>query len=415
MPISESDVPEDLKSDKSITVFLKRSVELANVEPVLSYYCKIFVLEYVLENKLHVKAKANEEFTIKLLDDTESIKNSTEDAELNEVLKNKDLSFGYVFKFVYNLFNSCLESLIGYEPSQKAQLVGKFRATLDFFKLFDVFKSSGDNLNYAKYTGDKIHSWDELDKGNKEKVKILKYQLTRLIKNEIPFVAKTSTNDNGNDDDAALEKELDDEITNIKADESLKGDDDLELNAEDDDGDDHVSARVVDEGEKSEKDAKSSDQKDVDLHLPGAPHFLPSEEPDDGAVKLPGTPKYLPDEDISHINKSGPIHYIQPQNEDTTSRRSEEKPSVSRNVSSHTNTTSNTPLPPQQQHQHHHQKPLSKENITQILNRDDAITRIQKHTKFANSALQFDDINEAEKQLRQGLELIQLLKKQDEN
>ena len=38
-----------------------------------------------------------------------------------------------------------------------------------------------------------------------------------------------------------------------------------------------------------------------------------------------------------------------------------------------------------------HHPPLTKEGIKQILNRDDTITQVQKHAKFAQSALQFED------------------------
>ena len=61
-----------------------------------------------------------------------------------------------------------------------------------------------------------------------------------------------------------------------------------------------------------------------------------------------------------------------------------------------------------------HHPPLTKEGIKQILNRDDTITQVQKHAKFAQSALQFEDFSEAEKQLTQGLELLKILRKQEE-
>ena len=48
------------------------------------------------------------------------------------------------------------------------------------------------------------------------------------------------------------------------------------------------------------------------------------------------------------------------------------------------------------------------------MNRDDTITQVQKHAKFAQSALQFEDFSEAEKQLTQGLELLKILRKQEE-
>ncbi|KAI3402791.2 hypothetical protein KGF56_004465 [Candida oxycetoniae] len=405
MSISIEEIPQELRSDKLVTPYIQRSLELKEVEPVVSYYCKIFVLEHILENKLHTESKTNEEFTIKLLDDTEALKNSSENEDLHNVLTDKNVSFGLVFKFTYQLFNSCLEALKNYNSNARAQLIAKFRATLCFFNLFDVFRSSENEINFSKYTGGKIHSWTELEKLNKDKIKILKYQLTRLIKNEV-VPAQTEL------DEAELEKQFDEEVANLESkniDEEVanlesKNIDEEVANLESKNIDDNsVGPESQKYGEedttaaaaaKTTEKHEGNDEDDSRLDLPGAPHFLPtvSPESEEDTVKLPGAPKYLPDDDISHINKSGSIHVFPPSSPET-----KKPPSL---VKTKSNPKHNT-------------KPLSKENINEILNRDDVITQIQKHTKFANSALQFDDLNEAEKQLRNGLELLQILRQQE--
>lgn len=73
MTITTASIPEELKTNKSITPYIIRSIELTQANPVVSYYCKIYVLEYILTNKLHTTSKEIETFTIELLDDTESI------------------------------------------------------------------------------------------------------------------------------------------------------------------------------------------------------------------------------------------------------------------------------------------------------------------------------------------------------
>ncbi|WLF76830.1 hypothetical protein PVL30_000534 [Lodderomyces elongisporus] len=459
MGIDRTDIPEELKSDKTVTSYIQRAAELNEIEPVISFYCKILVLQHILDKKLHLQSKANEGLTIKLLEDTEATKNSEEDENLNTVLKDKNLSFGVVLKFVYELFNSCLAGLNHYTAEQKAPLLAKFKATLDFFALFDIFKNSEDTLEYAKYTGGKINSWSEFEQLNKQKVKTLKYHMTRLIKNEVPTVYSAPIND------ADLEKELDDEIANLGSDQSLPS---TQLKDEDkfDETDEADNANKKDEGEegneigahegsleRQNKAIESNDDystklpapptsdllgnthssKDTfpgdginDEHdtgigygdsdgkeahnkgnepatsLPGVPHSQPRDDEDENPFELPGAPTYLPDQDLSNINKTNAIHVIpRPSLEESRRSSSNAKPTPRR-------TTSEQSSVPQR-----HQKHITKENINEILNREEAIAKIQKHTKFANSALQFDDLGEAEKQLLEGIELLRVLRAQE--
>ena len=122
---------------------------------------------------------------------------------------------------------------------------------------------------------------------------------------------------------------------------------------------------------ESNKGEEEDNDNDDSVKLPGVPHFPPDEE--DDTVKLPGAPKYLPDDDLSHINKSSTIQVFPPAEELKRNQIHQLKPSATK-----------------------HHPPLTKEGIKQILNRDDTITQVQKHAKFAQSALQFEDFGEAE-------------------
>ncbi|KAI5963559.1 uncharacterized protein KGF55_002439 [Candida pseudojiufengensis] len=391
MSITINSIPEELKSDKDVTSYIQRAIELEEAEPIISYYSKIYVLEHILNNKLHTKSKSTEEFTIGLLDNTEAIKQNSSDEDLKKILNDKNLSFGYIFKFAYTLFNSCLENLNNYQISSKNQLISKFKAAMCFLSLLTIFESSEDEIEFEKFTGGKINNWNDFNKLNKEKLKILKYQLTRIIKDEIDVGKSEEIDDKELEEE--LNKELDqlstvnnDEINNEQEPQNF---DSQTNNQNEENNDTKFNLPGAPKDLPSEKGHDDHDS----IELPGAPHVAPDE---DSNLGLPKTPKYLPDDDITNINKSGSIHVFASSPDQPESKIiPEKKPSVSR-VSS----------------QQHH-KPLSKENIKQILNRDDAITQIQKHTKFASSALQFEDFDEAEKQLIKGLELLRSVKNFD--
>lgn len=239
MSIAKNSIPEELRSDRNVSPYIHRAIELENVEPIISYFNKIYVLEYILNNKIHTRSKSNEEFTIKLLDDTESMKKDTTDEGLHTVLNDKNLSFRYVVKFAYSLFNSCLESLKFYNADNKAQMISKFRAAMCFLNVLDAFESSSDSIDFAAIFGPKIKDWNDFKAVNKEKLKVLKYQLTRLAKDEVQLEEGVqSTN-------ADLERELEEELNKLSTDqgderfekgtteriESEEEDDDITLDA----------------------------------------------------------------------------------------------------------------------------------------------------------------------------------------
>ncbi|EAZ63100.2 predicted protein [Scheffersomyces stipitis CBS 6054] len=411
--ITVDSVPEALKADKSVSPFIARSVELESVNPVVSYYCKFYVLEYILSNKLHTKSEEIQTFTIALLDTTEAIKKSTEDESVHKVLNDRSLSLSMVLSFSYKLFNSCLESLSNFTRStNKPALVGKFRATLNFLSLLSIFTSNDDStVDWNKLTGGKASDAKSFEALNKEKIKVLKYQLSKIIKDEIEYKDEPT--------DLELEEELNkdaptelvdlsglDDVSAKKEDEGQELDTfklpgapsflpDVSTSTNEANGFPSTPLFLDDDDIADAKDVKATGG-DADVSLPGVPHFPPEDSDSNNEVKLPGAPKYLPDDDITHINKSSSIQVFPPDPEKkrTSSVSSSRKPSTTHSSA--------------QAHHHH----ITKENIAAIVDTSESISKVQKHAKFAISALNYDDIDTAEKELLQGLELIRLLKAQ---
>ncbi|WPK23864.1 hypothetical protein PUMCH_001114 [Australozyma saopauloensis] len=417
--ISLEAIPESLRLDKDVTPYINRSIELNDANPVVSYYCKLYVLEHILTLKQHLDNKEVEIFTISLLDETEQTKNSQDDEALRTVLNSRQLSLNAVFVFAFKIFNSCLEDLSNYDGVSKAKIGSKIKAALNFWSLLLLFSNEKEEtVDYANTTGGQCKTAEEFAGFCKEKQKALKFQLSRLIKNEIPVKA---------DDDDELEREL--EFLTFKS-EQDKGIDDVgEINEEAFTEDSDIPETAPAGPTKNEKKDDLSalppssnngfnglDFDDTeDFSLPGAPKFLPGDDsadfklpgapkflPDDndGEFKLPGAPKFLPDDDLSHINKKSSIVVFSPDEQPKSSAPPPPAPKPK-------------PEPPAPARVESNKLPavhVTKENLSSILDFSEQITKIQKHAKFAISALNYEDLETAEKELLQGLELLRVAK-----
>lgn len=397
-------VPDSLKADKTISAFVLRSLELENSNPVISYYCKIYVLEYILSNKLHTTGKDVEAYTVQLLDETEALKTNVdpENEGLHKVLNDKNLSLSVVMGFSYKLFNSCLEDLSKYDGSNKPQLVVKFRACLNFLTLLGIFYNKPDeSIDYSKFSGGKANDAQSFGAINNDKIKLLKYRLSILLKDEVPIKGQSNT-------EKELEDELEQELNKIKQqdeNEDLKTNDKslnlpvppkfIDTHDEDVDGNLDKEENSVEEESNEPSlpvapsfiEDEETTQSTSQLNLPGAPRFLPEDEEVENTsdVKLPGAPLFLPDDDISHINKDSSITVIPPnENKPAPVHKPKKQPTLVK--SNHANTT------PQ--------------DINAIVDKAEAIAKIQKHAKFAISALNYEDLKTAEKELLEGLALL---------
>mmetsp|Transcript_2850 Transcript_2850/g.2772 ORF Transcript_2850/g.2772 Transcript_2850/m.2772 type:complete len:425 (+) Transcript_2850:84-1358(+) len=415
-------IPPELKNDKSVVPYVSRSVELETINPIISFYCKIYVLEHILSNKLHTKDKEVEKFTVMLLDETEQLK-STEDESLHKVLNDKTLSLSAVMSFAYQLFNQCLQDLQKYDGTTKPQLVSKFKAGLNFMNLLSIFTNSSDAIDYSKLTGGKATDSNSFAELNKSKIKLLKFQLSKILKDQVEVhdqgleaeldreLEHMGDNGTGVEDDAensSENKTSDNELSLPGAPKSINEDaSDNELGLPGtpkfiDDNNADETNKETKHGDKSKNNETSNDE---DISLPQAPHFPPDDEDDD--IKLPGAPKFLPDNDLSHINKSSSIQVFPPAKPDDNSKAN--------HASSNSRSHGSYSIPPSKptknnqranpQHEH-----LTKENVSSIVDKAEQISKIQKHAKFAISALNYDDLDTAERELLQGLELLRAVK-----
>lgn len=424
-------IPQELKNDKSVVPYVSRAVELESINPIVSFYCKIYVLEHILTNKLHTKDKEVEKFTIMLLDETEQLK-ATEDESLHKVLNDKTLSLSAVMSFAYQIFNQCLQDLQRYDGTTKPQLVSKFKAGLNFMNLLSIFTNSRDVIDFSKLTGGKATDSGSFAELNKSKIKLLKFQLSKILKDEVAV------------QDDGLEAELDRELENMndngkdvvgKTEDDASADNELGLPGapkfinEDTEANElglPGTPKSIDNNEhelngkktNEDKDTSNDANEDEDISLPKAPHFPPDDEDEDedDDIKLPGAPKFLPDKDISHINKSSSIQVFPPgkpeddnkSNHASCNDRSNSSSSIpsSKAAVKAADKDAAKPQKPTPSHREH----LTKENVSSMVSKADQITKIQKHAKFAISALNYEDFDTAEHELLQGLELLRAVK-----
>ncbi|GEQ68590.1 hypothetical protein JCM33374_g2258 [Metschnikowia sp. JCM 33374] len=434
--ITTASIPESLRNDRQVAPFIARSVELQDVNPVVSYYCKLYVLEHILSQKLHQNGKDIESFTMALLDDTESTKASPDDESVRQVLASKQLSLNLVFIFAFKLFNGCLEDLSNYDGVSKPRLAHKLRATINFWSLFALFSAPNelDPVDYDQTTAGQCKTEEEFLAFTKDKAKTLKYQLSRLLKDEIPIKGEEqeldalahdtdSLNIQAGEFDATQDANTPSGPSDQpdgagvpnsgKTPQSVPSTEDFEQIP----NDSKSNAFSLPEPPKTDPGSDVQDDSDpgTESHnagnpgnpgnsgnsgnpgftLPGAPKFDPSIENDSDAeandLKLPGAPSLLPDDDLSKVNKKSSIQVFPPQNDKPTPApvrpNVEPKRSVSSNVVH-----------------------VTRESLPDLVDTTEQIGKIQKHAKFAISALNYEDFNTAEAELLKGLELLRSIK-----
>ncbi|CAN3374571.1 hypothetical protein DIURU_001030 [Diutina rugosa] len=370
-------LPPSLQTDKNIAPYIARANEVAGVNPAVSYYCLIYVLEYILNNKLHTTSKEVEAYTVSLLDETESLKSSE---ELKDILGNKQLSLTAVVSFAYKLFNQCVQDK---GTTNKAALISKIRATINFLTILSVF-TNNEGIDWEKISGGKAHTGAEFDAMNRKKIKILKVQLMKVVKSQ----------------DAEMEEELEQMIDKTPEDaseapaENSTVDDSHEtvakssvqppkfIDNDDDDNDDNDDGNL-----KLPDTPQDNDESKPSISLPGAPRNNPDES--ENSPHLPSAPDYLPDEEIP-APKSSAIHVIHRESPKPSRPEAERRPSF---------VPSPAPSAP----------PVTKETVQTIVDRTEALASIQKHAKFAISALNYEDTDTAKRELEEALAKLNAL------
>lgn len=381
---SPMEPPLSLKAHKQIGPFVARAAELEYINPVVSYYCKLHVLELILSLKLHTTDKDVELYTISLLDEIEAIKNDTsEEGEgLRAALNDKNIALSIVMEFAYKLYNTCLQELSQYDGTNRVQLIAKFRACLNFMTLLSVFYNKPDSsIDWAKFSAGKARDNEGFGKLNRDKLKVLKYHLSQLLKDAVPVNKEAERN---------LEAELEREMAAMDTDGSAVGNasSDTEYPAIDASSFLPSAPKFIDDDDHSAEPLQVTPQFD-NFKLPGAPHFPPDDS--DADVRLPGTPSFLPDSDPTLIHKDSTITVFPP----STDRAAKKAPP--KVVAKPATKPKSGAVGP----------PNKTPDVSRIVTRSEAIAKIQKHAKFAISALNYEDIRTAKKELQEGLQLLE--------
>lgn len=392
MSITVKDIPQLIIADKNVTPFITRSVELAQVNPVVSYYCKVYVLEHILSQKLHQNDSEVEQFVVSLLDDTEAIKSSHPEESVKQVLQSRQLSVNLIFVFAFKLFHSCLKDLDKYDGTTKPALVLKLRASLNVWALFSIFTSDPEEaLDFAKTTGGKCSNHEQFVAFTKDKTRTLKYQLSRLLKDEIPMKGEDAELERFNDvEDSSpiFQSQAADEASPVSHEDRSEIRQTEFENAHDEAGGSEAGADATGAnggGEGAGGAGADGPIIDAGINLPGAPKFDPGLQ-ENLDLDLPGAPKYMPDEEDLAVNKNASIQVIPPSEVITPARQSIQRASSSKSVQ------------------------ITKADVGAIVDATEQISKAQKHAKFAISALNYEDLSTAEAELLKGIEILRRLK-----
>lgn len=315
---------------------------------------------------MHHKDKEVALFATSLLDNVEDMKANDPALNTDEaagILADDDTAQAYIEAFATKVFVRA-DNEIQHQQTTRAT-PQKLLAAAQFFDLLHVFKT-------------------ELDADVNTKIKYAKFHAARIIK-------AYKNGEDPNEYAPPPPKEDDDELAEL---ESGVVDDDSNINANDENG------------ETGENDANADN--DNGLSLPSAPAApddprLPPPPPDvadDGSdsgptFDLPSAPPAMPKVPDMDATELPDI----PQAPSRAPHSTAPPPAPSRPArrSSGTSTSSHAA----------HAKHITKDDIKHIMDESEVVSSAQKHAKFAISALNYDDIDTAVKELKNALSLLE--------
>lgn len=351
--VAIEDVPELLRGEKELYALVKRALELRGSHPVISYYCLFCALEGILAAQLHNSSSEMELFTVALLDETEGVK-KTEDPVLSRVVHDRILLLTVVITFAYSIVNKCYETVRSYSADTiKANVVDQIRAALTFLSVVDyMLQDIEETADWAALGGAAVTTKAQFRAMNKRKSKSLKVQLMRVLKDEIGFEGRIEDED------------LETELMNLKLEET--------------DVDSFVPGPIVpgDFGRsRSPSDAYRLSNSNVGIS-DGTSHSIQSSVATTGSSKvsrqkLRNNQDKDPLEPEAHLRRDGDVSHLV------------------------------------------NAAPVSVAILSDIADRAEVIKKIQKHAKFAVSALNYDDLTTAKRELTQSLEMLRLLESQE--
>ncbi|PYH50039.1 uncharacterized protein BP01DRAFT_370622 [Aspergillus saccharolyticus JOP 1030-1] len=405
-----SNIPASLKS-ADIGRFALRAAQLERTKPVVAYWCNFWIVNQIIERGLHTSDGEVKLYTTELVDKLEQFKNENPD---NDAVTDAVAANAYVEQFALEVFGRA-------EATMKANRVTRQTA--------DTFQAAATFLELCQI-------WNPPEAEMAAKIKFAKYHAVRIIKaikaGEDPNASNPVAIEEEEDEGADLEPKADD--PEVQAIVGTLPTQPRQPSVEDvvDDAEQASQApltlpdtpnttRDYSSGHQrtmSPSGVKAEDDTDHGLELPSAPETFASLS--DPVPDLPDTPgkshapapsdsfhsfpppsnmgpatPSVPSHDASYFySKPSPSAAVPPPFVQSTSGT---VPIVARPA--HQNFPSPTPPAPAPA------APLLGSTNAQPVD-DQAIALAQKHARWAVSALTFDDINTAIKELRNSLRYL---------
>lgn len=351
---------------KQVQPYLSRAKELAIADPIISYFCKLYSAQLILDQRLHQNDAAVAEFVTFLLDDIEQMKlNASE--EMSETIEHEEKGLEYAKNFAFSVLENCRKQIDEDKVTKKTPL--ELIASVNFLTLIKLWEPS-----------------DEVKKEVTERIKYAKFHAARLLKE-----AKQPKKE-------PKEQSVSDELS-APTKESIKGEDD----------------RLEPISQNLEPKASHTSS------LPSLSQFEKELEAD-----VSVTPPLSP---VGLIERASPLNRIPSPIDisfDELSRRNSSSPLKSRSVSPVKKSRSASPVkqsrsaspvkkispPPIIKHVQAQRSPVQekvylKDEISMIMEETEVFSKAQKHAKYAISALNYEDKVTAIAELKRALDLLE--------
>ncbi|KAJ9227513.1 hypothetical protein DTO212C5_3663 [Paecilomyces variotii] len=412
-----ANIPAQLKS-ADLGRFALRAAQVEKAKPVIAYWCNYWIVEQIIKRKLHTADKECEQYTMDVMDKLEQFKNENVG---NDAITDNVAGQAYVEQFAMEVFNRA-------EAAMRADKVTKQTA--------DTFQAAATFLELCQI-------WGPLEPEIAAKIKFAKYHAVRIVK--------------------AIKAGEDPNLTNPKIeekeDEQLEPLDpsDPEVKAIEGSGEPSTTRprqpsveEVPDDADRTEKQLARQSSLDESLH-PSRSSSVPPQPP----TSLPHVPSKLSDVDTAQASSTGDAPELPsaPAGFSSPSLNLPDTPATSNLGAAYSGstdglesfppptageqpTTDNLPQPPSAFYRaptnpfappvapatsSSRNPPAAAPRPTPVpapaasrasgtpANQtvdDDSIALAQKHARWAVSALSFDDVNTAIKELRNSLRYL---------
>ncbi|KAI1384233.1 DUF605-domain-containing protein [Hypoxylon trugodes] len=149
-----ANIPAKMKQ-AGITPFIVRASQLETAKPVIAYWCFYWAVNQILSKQLHTADEECHQYTINLMDKLEQTK---EQHAGNDAIHDDTAGQAYVEQFAQETFERALRPLKANKATQ--QTASTFEAAATFFQLVNIWGApdaeTQDKIKYAKWNAARI-------------------------------------------------------------------------------------------------------------------------------------------------------------------------------------------------------------------------------------------------------------------